>query len=89
MNQVKLAVPAVIVGIAITLLTGLVENMPAMLVGAVHYGLPMAWLVRMVVAPEYNPWMVNYLALIVDIVVWTIVAYFVLIVAASAKKRKL
>jgi hypothetical protein len=57
----------------ITLLTGLVSNMPAMLVGAVHYGYPVPWLFRLVLAPEYFPWRVNVTALISDVIVWTVV----------------
>jgi hypothetical protein len=86
MDKMKLSVLAVAVGVVVTLVTGLIENMPAMLVGAVHYGYPMAWLIRMIVGPEYNPWVVNPLGLIVDIVVWTLVAWIVLFVATRPKK---
>jgi hypothetical protein len=42
MDKMKLSVLAVAIGVVVTLTTGLLENMPIMLVGAVHYGYPMA-----------------------------------------------
>jgi hypothetical protein len=57
-------------GVLATLLTGLLQNTPSMLVGAVHYGYPLAWLVRLVLAPEYFPWRVTVPNLVVDIVIW-------------------
>jgi len=83
----KMAVLAVVIGVAITLLTGLVENTPAMLMGAVWYGFPFAWLVRMVVAPQYNPWVVQPLRLIADIVAWTVVAWVILFVVTRSRKK--
>jgi len=47
--------------------------MPAPLVGAEHYGYPLPWLFRLILAPEYFPWRVDWVALIVDVFVWTIV----------------
>ena len=88
MNNVKMIVLAVVVGVAVTLLTGLFDNTPAMLVGATHYGYPLAWLVRMIVAPEYNPWVVRPLRLIVDIVAWTVLAWVILFVIARSKKTQ-
>ena len=57
----------------ITLLTGLLSNMPAPLLGAEHYGYPLPWLFRLVLAPEYFPWRVDAVALVVDLATWTIV----------------
>jgi hypothetical protein len=69
----KTVIYSVIGGVVVTLLTGLISNTPAMLVGAMHYGYPLAWLVRLVLAPEYFPWRVNVPNLIVDLVIWIII----------------
>ncbi len=73
-------------GIVITLLTGLLENTPEMLVGAVWYGYPLAWLVRMVVAPEYNPWVVRPLRLVADLVFWLMIAEIILLTYTKMRK---
>jgi hypothetical protein len=78
---------AVVAGVVITLLTGLIGNTPEMLVGAVYYGYPFAWLEMMVVAPQYFPWVVRPLRLILDIVVWTVIVWVILFVASKAKKK--
>lgn len=69
----KTVILSLIGGVVITLLTGLLSNMPAMLVGAVHYGYPIPWLFRLILAPEYFPWSVDVVAFFVDVVVWTAV----------------
>lgn len=87
MKPVKLLLFAAIAGIVITLLTGLIENTPEMLVGAVWYGYPLAWLVKMIVAPQYFPWVVRPLRLIADLVFWAVVAAIILFVYAKVKKK--
>ena len=62
-----------IVGIVVTLATGLIDTTPARLVGAVWYGYPLAWLYRMIVAPQYYPWRVGYANLAYDLVVWIVI----------------
>jgi len=69
----KTLIYSVIGGVVVTLLTGLISNTPAMLVGAMHYGYPLAWLMRLVLAPEYFPWRVNVPNLLVDLVIWIII----------------
>jgi len=73
-------------GALLALATGLFSNTPFMLVGAVHYGYPLPWLIRMIVAPEYFPWVVNYVNLIGDIIIWAIVVGVVLLVLARTRK---
>ena len=69
----KTVIYSVIGGVVVTLLTGLISNTPSMLVGAMHYGYPLAWLTRLVLAPEYFPWRVNAPNLVVDLVIWIII----------------
>lgn len=82
----KNLVYAIVGGIIVALLTGLIPNTPSMLVGAVWYGYPFAWLIRMIVAPQYFPWTVDYMNLIADIVVWAIIVGIILLIWKRAKK---
>jgi hypothetical protein len=79
--NVKILIPIVVGGLAIALLTGLVSNTPPLLVGATHYGLPMPWLFRLVIAPEYFPWRVDITRLLMDTAVWTAIVALVLFIA--------
>ena len=74
MNVTRILLGSILGGVAITLLTGLTINTPPMLVGAVHYGYPFAWLIRMIVTPQYFPWTVNVSNLILDLIVWSLAA---------------
>jgi uncharacterized membrane protein len=86
MVELKKVLMALVGGIAITLVTGLIPNTPSMLVGAAWYGYPLAWLIRMVVAPEYFPWKVEIVGLIADVVVWTLIVLVILLVAMRKPK---
>jgi len=78
---------AVIGGIVVTLLTGLINHTPEMLVGAVYYGYPLAWLEMLVVAPQYFPWIVRPIRLVIDIVVWFIVVWVILFLVSRLRKK--
>lgn len=65
-------------GVGITLLTGLIPLRT--LLGGTHYGIPVVWLVRRVLAPEYFPWRVNWIGFVVDVVVWTVVVLAALVI---------
>jgi len=86
MMTAKAVIFSVIGGGVVTLLTGLVSNTPPMLLGAVHYGYPLAWLMRLVLAPEYFPWRVNLPNLIVDLAIWVIVVGVVLAVLTRRRE---
>lgn len=73
MKVVKNAAIAIAISIVITVMTGIVPSTPAMLVGASWYGLPASWLIKMVVAPQYSPWKIQYANLIIDIVFWFVI----------------
>jgi len=83
----KTVIYSVIGGVVVTLLTGLISNTPAMLVGAMHYGYPLAWLVRLVLAPEYFPWRVNVPNLVVDLVIWIMIVGMAVTVLTRRRKR--
>ncbi len=74
-------------GAAITALTGLLLNMPTMLVGAEHFGYPFAWLFRLVLAPEYFPWRVDQVALVADFVIWSVVAGIVQFALTKIRRK--
>lgn len=77
MDRQRLVGASLAGGVLVTLLTGVVPLRT--LIGATHYGFPMAWLIRRVLAPEYFPWRVSWLGLAVDLVVWTALVYVVLL----------
>lgn len=77
---------AIVGGVLIALATGLFSNTPPMMVGAVHYGYPLPWLTRLIIAPQYFPWLVNYVNLFADVLVWSIVVGIVLLILAMARK---
>jgi hypothetical protein len=78
MNRSRLVGFAFGGGVVLTLLTGLFPLRTLM--GATHYGFPMAWVSRRVLAPEYFPWRVHWLGLVVDLFVWTAVVFAIVFV---------
>jgi hypothetical protein len=76
---------SIIFGIVITLLTGLISNTQAKLVGATHYGYPLVWLIRRVLAPQYFPWRIDIVNLIIDIIIWTSVIGIILYAFKKSK----
>ena len=86
--NVKILVYAIIGGAAITLLTGLINTTPPLLAGAVWYGFPLAWLIRLVVAPEYFPWQVNFISLVIDIIFWAVIIGIILLLVILVKMGK-
>lgn len=86
MVELRKVLMALVGGIVVTIVTGLMPNTPGMLVGARWYGYPLAWLIRMVVAPEYFPWKVEMVSLVADIVIWTLIALVILMVAMRKPK---
>jgi hypothetical protein len=86
-TNLKTLIFAVMGGVVITLLTGLIDHTPEMLVGAVYYGYPLAWLEMLVVAPQYFPWVVRPIRLIIDIVVWVIIVWVILFVVSKVRKK--
>ena len=87
MKMLKVTLLAVVIGVAITLVTGLVDHTPDGLMGATWFGYPLTWLVEMVVGPGYNPWVVRPVRLILDIVAWTVLAWVILFVVTRSKKK--
>jgi len=57
-----------------------------MLVGAVYYGFPIAWLFRMIVAPEYNPWRIDFLKFLTDVIVWSVISLAIILILENVGK---
>ncbi len=82
-NVISAAVGSVIV----TLLTGLLNSTPGGgFVGASWYGYPMTWLRKLVIAPQYNPWVIDWTGLVVDLVFWFIVVAVIELIVAKVSK---
>ena len=86
MNTTNRLVVSILGGEIITLLTGLFSNTPQMLVGAEHFGFPLAWLIRMIVAPEYNPWRIEFVNFLADVVVWSVILLVIVFIVEKVRK---
>lgn len=83
----KFLAESVVGGIVVTGITFLYNGIPSGLVGANGwYGFPMPWINYLVVGPQYSPWAVQPVGLIVDIIVWAIVVGIVLMLYKKYKK---
>jgi len=83
MNK-KVVLGGIVGGIVLTLLTGFIEA-PSMM-GATNYGYPFVWLTQYIIAPEYFPWHVHPVRIVLDVIVWSIIVALVLYV--FFRKRK-
>jgi hypothetical protein len=86
MNTTGRLIASILGGEIVTLLTGLASNTPQMLVGAEHYGFPLAWLFRMIIAPEYNPWRIDFLNFLADVVAWSVIIIVIVFLLARTRK---
>lgn len=77
---------SVIAAIVVTLITGIINVTPGGLVGAVWYGFPLNWINKLITYP--TAWAVQWAGLVVDLVVWFIVAMIVLFLIGMARKHK-
>lgn len=68
-------------GIVVTLITGLYKG--SSLIGATGYGFPMVWLRRLIIAPQYNPWRIGWVGLLVDILIWAVIIELLIFVYCS------
>ena len=84
--RMKILLGSVLAGVAVTLLTGLIPNTPPDWLGATFYGYPIHWLTRLVLAPEYVPWRVEWTGLIGDLIVWVAIAGATLLALARLRR---
>ncbi|MCK4364765.1 MAG: hypothetical protein KAW45_01815 [Thermoplasmatales archaeon] len=77
---IQIIIISIIVGIIITLITGLFSNQENFL-GSSRWGYPLHWLSRMIVGPQYSPPLnIVWLNLIIDIVIWSIIVLVILLI---------
>jgi hypothetical protein len=88
MKPTRLLIFAAIVGVLITLVTGLFPNTPEMLVGAVWYGYPLAWLVRQLGNPAYpTAYDLRPIDFAADLVGWFILVAVILFAYTKVRKK--
>ena len=85
-SAVTLLLVSFLLGELITLLTGLVVSTPPMMVGAEWFGWPLAWLYRLLIAPQYNPWRVDVANFIADSIIWFIIVAIVAFIVVRLRK---
>ena len=86
MNTTNRLLVSIFGGEIIALLTGLFPNTPQMMVGAEWFGFPLAWLIRMIVAPEYNPWRIEFVNFLADVVVWSVILLVIVFIVEKVRK---
>jgi len=90
--NVKILVYAIICGVVITLLTGLIEttgNMEVACCGLLTwYGFPLAWLYSVEIVPHYYLWEFDTLKLIFNLIFWTAIIGTALFLTTLTKVRK-
>jgi hypothetical protein len=74
-RKFSLSIFALLVGLLVTLITGLVDVTPTDLVGATWYGLPLAWF-YVIVYPG-SPWRVDWVNFAGDLVLWVAVSFVI------------
>jgi hypothetical protein len=84
MKTNMIVIVALVIGIIISGLTGLINTTPV-IIGATWYGWPVAWMYNYVTYPPSTAF--NYVNLVVDIVIWTVVAFVILWIAMRGKKK--
>lgn len=87
MRTAPVIIIPVAVGLGASLLTGLLDVTPSGLLGATWYGWPLVWLRKLVLAPQYNPWKVDWGSLVGDVAFWSLVAGVVLSVAVGLRSK--
>jgi hypothetical protein len=84
MKTSRLLALALGLGILVTGLTGLINNTPEGLVGAVHYGYPLPWLYQVVYPGA--PMQVDPVILLVDIAIWSVIIGMILLLLQSVSR---
>ena len=71
-------VVAMVLGVLVSLASGLVENPPDSIIGAKYYGYPLVWRVDMITLT--NTITLRFTSLAIDIIVWFAISFVVLII---------
>jgi hypothetical protein len=84
-KNAKILTVSGILSAVVTLGSGFLRVTPNGLVGASWYGYPMGWLIRLVIAPQYNPWKVLSANLVMDLIFWFVIFAVIITIACKAK----
>lgn len=91
-SNMRMGLISLVVGIVITLLTGLLNSTPSGgLIGATWYGYPTAWLTQLSGA-QGAPWTLysnSPVNLIIDIIFWTIIVAIVWYIVMYLRKGRM
>lgn len=82
-SNLKMVLISLVIGVVLTLATGLV-NTPPQLLGATGHGLPLAWTHTLVTYPPATTY--SYLNLVIDIVIWTVIVWIIWYLVKRFKK---
>ena len=82
----KVFVTTVIIALAIIIVSALYDGTPRGVVGAEWYGLPFTWITKLIIAPQYNPWRIDFVGLTIDLVIWTIIVALIIFFAGRLQR---
>ncbi|HYA21937.1 MAG TPA: hypothetical protein VEG31_02025 [Thermoproteota archaeon] len=85
MKTSRILVLALGLGVLVAGLSGLINNTPAGLLGTIQYGYPFPWLYQ-VVYPGL-PTNVDWMMLLLDAAIWSVVFAIVLMLLQSVQRR--
>lgn len=81
----KKVVYCLIIGLVITLITGVINSTPSGLLGATWYGLPAAWRFVLVTDPPVTHY--NVASFIVDWIFWFVIAHIFMYIWKKGKAK--
>jgi multisubunit Na+/H+ antiporter MnhE subunit len=79
---------SILLGIAVTFITGFFPSTPSQLIGSAWYGYPKSWLIQSILAPQYNPWRFLTANFVIDFLFWSVLIAIISLVARYIGKRE-
>ena len=80
LTNARILLASITLGLIITFITKLFNNTPSNFVGATWYGYPLPWIIKMVVAPQYNPWKLQPVNFMINVVFWFVISGIILLI---------
>lgn len=87
MKIAKWTIESIVGGVALTLVSGLINSSPP-IIGASWYGWPVTWIRKLVIGPQYNPWVIDWKGVIVDFIFWFLLCWLALLIASKLSDKK-
>jgi len=86
---IRIIIISILIGLIITLITGLFLNLEETYLGSSRWGYPIYWLSQMIVGPQYSPPLnIVWLNLVIDILVWSVLVFLILVIVFREEKIK-